>query len=228
MSSASSLFDQLAERYDAWYEGPVGQVVFPLEVAVLRPLLEPAPKPWLEVGVGSGRFAHALGVEVGIDPAHRPLLLARQRNIAVLQARGEQLPFRTGVFGGVLLVVTLCFVDEPIALLREVQRVLHPDGVLVLGMVFADSPWGDFYRRKGEAGHPFYRAARFLSRAEVRAMLAAAGFQVVAARCTLRQPPADEGLQPEPVWEGDFPDAGFVSWQAVPQGAVRCAKIAGR
>ena len=217
MPSVGSLFDELAARHDAWYDGPIGRVVFPLEVAVLRPLLADAPKPWLEIGVGSGRFAHALGIEVGVDLAYQPLVLARQRGIAVVQARGEQLPFKEAQFGAVLLVVTLCFVDTPEAVLAEGRRVLRPDGVLVVGMVFADSPWGAFYRRKGETGHPFYRAARFLSRAEVRTMLANAGFQVVAARCTLRQPPSDTEVHPEPVKEGDDPEAGFVGWRAVLQ-----------
>jgi hypothetical protein len=57
MDDIRRLFEALADRYDAWYDGPVGRIAFPLEVECLRPLLKGAPFPWLEVGVGTGRFA---------------------------------------------------------------------------------------------------------------------------------------------------------------------------
>ncbi|MFA0756436.1 MAG: hypothetical protein YPKNTGVA_001957 [Candidatus Fervidibacter sp.] len=215
MDDIRGLFEALADRYDAWYDGPVGRIAFPLEVECLRPLLKGAPFPWLEVGVGTGRFAYALGIHVGIDPAERPLRLARQRGITVVQGVGETLPFRDASFGAVLFVVTLCFVQEPLAVLREAHRVLRDDGVLVVGMVFADSPWGEFYRQKGATGHPFYKAGRFLTRTQTASFLAQAGFRLVAARSTLRQPPNEKGLQWESPMEGDLPDAGFVAWKAV-------------
>jgi SAM-dependent methyltransferase len=217
MGEIVQLFEELAERYDAWYDGSVGRVAFPLEVAVLQPLLMGSPKPWIEIGVGSGRFAKELQVDIGVDPAIKPLLLARQRNIAVVQAVGENLPFRDASFGAVLIVVTLCFVSDPVCVLREARRVLRDDGSLVLGMIFADSPWGEFYKRKASEGHPFYSSAHFLSRTDLKQMLDFVGFRVVAARSTLRQAPSDFSLHPEPVLDGDLPDAGFVGWKAVPQ-----------
>ena len=95
--------------------------MFPAEVACLRPLLAGLPRPWAEVGAGSGRFAAALGVDVGLDPAAAPLLLARSRRIGVVRSAGERLPFRAGVFGAVLIVVTVCFADDPAALLAEAR-----------------------------------------------------------------------------------------------------------
>ncbi|MFA0759832.1 MAG: hypothetical protein KEFWMYNX_002265 [Candidatus Fervidibacter sp.] len=50
MDNIRGLFEALADRYDAWYDGLVGRIAFPLEVACLRPLLKGAPFPWLEVG----------------------------------------------------------------------------------------------------------------------------------------------------------------------------------
>ena len=128
---------------------------------------------------------------------------------------GERLPFRDGAFGAVLVVVTLCFADDPARLLREARRVLGPGGGVVLGDVFAESAWGERYRELGQAGHPFSAAARFLTREELAGALRAAGLRVLRARSTLRQPPTDAPT-PEPVIEGDDPDAGFVGWLAVP------------
>ncbi len=211
----AQLFERLVERYDAWYDSPVGREAFLLEVECLRPLLKELPKPWLEVGVGGGRFAQALGVNVGIDPALRPLKMARSRGITAIQGVGENLPFKNSTFGAALIVVTLCFADDPLSLLRETHRILQDDGALVLGMVFADSPWGEFYKRKAKMGHPFYSAARFLTRSQTQDLLAQAGFTIVDAFSTLRQPPSDEKLLPEKPISGDSPDAGFVAWKAI-------------
>jgi ubiquinone/menaquinone biosynthesis C-methylase UbiE len=63
MGEIVQLFEELAQRYDAWYDGSVGRIAFPLEVAVLQPLLMGSPKPWIEIGVGSGRFAKELQVD---------------------------------------------------------------------------------------------------------------------------------------------------------------------
>ncbi|MFO7650004.1 MAG: hypothetical protein R6X13_01500, partial [bacterium] len=64
---SSSPFDAIAAQYDAWYDGK-GKAAFATELAALRPLLARLPRPWLEVGVGTGRFAQALGIPLGIDP----------------------------------------------------------------------------------------------------------------------------------------------------------------
>ena len=144
MVGTAGLFERLAARYGAWHDGPVGAAVFPSEVACLAPLLRGLPRPWAEVGVGSGRFAAALGVDVGLDPAAAPLALARSRGIRVVRGVGEQLPPRTGVFGVVLIMVTVCFADDPAALLAEARRVVRRDGAVVLGEVFAGSPGDRF------------------------------------------------------------------------------------
>jgi SAM-dependent methyltransferase len=213
--STAGLFDRLAARYDAWYEGPAGAAVFPAEVACLRPLLDGLPRPWAEIGVGSGRFAAALGVDVGLDPAPAPLLLARSRGIRVIQGVGERLPFRSGAFGAVLIVVTTCFADDPAALLAGARRVTRGDGAVILGEVFADSAWGRFYQRKGTRGHRFYSAARFLTREQTLALVTAAGLRLQAARSALYQPPSDSP-RPEPPRDGETAAAGFVCWRTVP------------
>lgn len=212
--ATSELFDRLADAYDAWYDRPPGNVIFPLEVACLRSLLDGLPRPRLEVGVGTGRFAAALGIEFGVDPAWRPLLAARRRGVSVVRAAGERLPFRDGAFGAVLLVVTLCFVDDPLAVLSECRRVLRRDGAVVIGLVFGDSPWGERYRTLATSGHPFYSSARFLTRAELRELLDRAELMPVQYASTLRQPPSD-AVVVEPVWPDDLPDAGFSAWKAV-------------
>ena len=73
-----SLFDSVADKYDAWYDTK-GKVAFETELAALRPLLPDLPEPWFEVGVGTGRFAQALGIPVGLDPSAELVARARER-----------------------------------------------------------------------------------------------------------------------------------------------------
>ncbi|HEX6230477.1 MAG TPA: class I SAM-dependent methyltransferase, partial [Actinomycetota bacterium] len=129
-AATAGLFERLADRYDAWYEGPAGRVLFPLEVECLSPLLQAAGHPRIEIGVGSGRFAQALGVEVGLDPAQAPLVLARRRGVLPVLGVGERLPFRNATFAAALVVVTLCFADDPAAVVSEARRVLAAGGTL--------------------------------------------------------------------------------------------------
>ncbi|MBS3794732.1 MAG: class I SAM-dependent methyltransferase, partial [Candidatus Thorarchaeota archaeon] len=85
-------------------------------------LLPMLPEPWLEVGVGSGRFARALGIEVGIDPSRELLEMAKQRDINIALARGEDGVFMNGSFGTVFLIVTICFLENPMKVLTEINR----------------------------------------------------------------------------------------------------------
>ena len=80
-----------AQTYDAWYDTARGRDLLAAEVNVLRALLEGAPRPWVDVGAGTGRFGAALGVDVGLDPAASMLTLARGRIPAVARGVAEAL-----------------------------------------------------------------------------------------------------------------------------------------
>jgi len=202
------LSDSLALAYDSWFEGE-GKVIFDIEVRAFREVLASLPKPWLEVGVGSGRFAQALGISTGVDPSIKLLEMANKRGITVLLGRGEQQIFRTAAFGTVFLIVTLCFVDSAIDVLKESCRVLAPGGKIVLGLVIKDSPWGKFYEQKKRQGHRFYKYATFYRYDDVVGLLEQAGFSIEKAISTLFQEPGkvEHGELPR---RGFSPDAGFV------------------
>ncbi|MBI4337704.1 MAG: methyltransferase domain-containing protein [Chloroflexi bacterium] len=217
-SSALGPFDAYAEQYDAWYDSPHGQALLASEVACLRLLLGRFKAPYLEVGVGTGRFAKALGIACGIDPAARSLAVARRRGVNVALGVGENLPLRAASFGAVLVAFTLCFVSNPTVVLGEARRVLKPCGGLVLGLLPRGSPWADWYARRGAQGHPLYRSARFFTLAEVQALLEQSGFRVTACRSTLFQPPGLETYAIESPIDGCPPGGGFVGLAAVPTG----------
>jgi len=202
-----SPFDDLASVYDSWFEDE-GKLIFSIEVKAFQKVLPSLPKPWLEVGVGSGRFAKALGIKRGIDPSAKLLAIARKRGINVFLAKGEERFFNQETFGTIFLIVTICFLNSPVAVLQEAYRILKPGGKIGLGLVLRASPWGQCYLTKKQDGHRFYKHATFYSYQEVTELLEHTGFAVEKVISTLFQKPKAVEVM-EPPREGFFSDAGF-------------------
>lgn len=124
-------FNSMASDYDAWFE-EAGKTIFDSEVRAFQSVLPLLSKLWLEVVVGSGRFAQALGIEMGVDPSIKVVEMAKRRMIAVILGIAEQEPFKERAFGTLFLIVTLCFVTSPLAVLRDSHRILVPGSKIVL------------------------------------------------------------------------------------------------
>ncbi len=167
-------FELYAERYDQWFERH--PAIYVSEIEALRHCVSPSGRS-LEVGVGSGRFAAPLGVAIGIDPSMAMLARAAQRGVSVARAVAEDLPFGDDRFDQVLIVTTLCFVDDPQRMLSEARRVLVAGGRLVLGFIDAGSPTGQDYQSRRNRSS-FYRDATFYSAAQVEQLLQGQAFQV--------------------------------------------------
>lgn len=202
-----SPFDEFASEYDAWFDEE-GRRIFFVELKALQKLLPNLPKPWIEIGVGSGRFAQALGIETGIDPSARLVKMSIKRGIKAFVASGEHRLFDEESFGTAFLILTLCFLGSPVAVLKETNRILMPGGKIVLGLVLKESPWGQYYEQKKAEGHRFYSYATFYSCDEVVKLLVQTGFVTEKIISTLFQKPGEVQHVEEPK-EGYFPEAGF-------------------
>lgn len=160
-------FDAYPEEYDLWYEQ--NQSAYLSELECIKKVL-PSSGQGLEVGVGTGRFAAPLKVGWGIDPGSGMLLRAQKRGVQVVKGRGEILPYADAVFDYVLLVATLCFVNEPRKVLSETRRVLIERGRVIIGIIDKESFLGKMYQaRKNQS--KFYAPARFFSVPEILEML---------------------------------------------------------
>ncbi|HDQ06688.1 MAG TPA: class I SAM-dependent methyltransferase [Candidatus Bathyarchaeota archaeon] len=209
--NVEKVFDVFAERYDAWYDEPFGKSAFKLEKACIESLCKNLEQPFLEVGVGTGRFAQALKIEYGIDVSNGVLNVAKQKGVTTIKGAGESLPSVASFFGAVFLVVTLCFVEEPLKVLKETSRVLKEDGAIILGLIFKGSPWARFYKEKGDAGNVFYRIAKFYSLEKLKATVEKAGLEISEISSTMFQAPTEIPLHFEPPKSGYFEEAGFVA-----------------
>jgi len=153
------LFEASAQEYDAWFDR--NSWAYESEILALKEFLAPHLRG-LEIGVGTGRFAVPLGIQMGVEPAAAMAVKAQRRGVKVYRAFAEALPFRCDSFDLVMMVTVLCFLRDPCLSLLEATRVLKPGGQILIGMIDKDSPMGQSY----EAHKPeskFYRQARFYS-----------------------------------------------------------------
>ncbi len=165
-------FDDYFNEYEEWFERHL--YVYPSELEALRSVI-PRRKKGVEIGVGTGRFAHPLGVKDGIEPSREMRRLATQKGLKVCDAVAEALPFQNESFDFALMVTTICFVDDIRKSLEELHRILKKGGCIVVGMVDEDSPLGRVYQRS-KNGNKFYRVATFYTTDDVKARLEETGF----------------------------------------------------
>ena len=129
--------------YDRWVLPPILDLVMRQRQLqkYRREVVAAANGRVLEVGVGSGLNFSLYGKQVeivfGIDPSPRLLAIARRRAAAAgvraefLQGSATAIPFANNTVDTVLMTWTLCSIADPLAALREMRRVLKPDGKLL-------------------------------------------------------------------------------------------------
>lgn len=132
----------------SWYDQHV--LPYLLDVACGLPMIQnqrrkvvpTAAGRVLEVGIGTGLNLpfydrHKVQSLVGIDPAEHMHALAQRRSeragipVQLVPLSAEALPLETASFDCVVCTYTLCSIDDPFAALREIRRVLKPNGRLL-------------------------------------------------------------------------------------------------
>ncbi|HZK28818.1 MAG TPA: methyltransferase domain-containing protein [Clostridia bacterium] len=176
-------FDDLADQYDQWFdENPL---VLESELEAMRQVT-PSFSRALEIGVGTGRFAEALGIGLGIEPSKQMAAYARARGIEVVSGTAETLPFEDASFDAVFMITVDCYLPRIAPVLQECRRVLTVNGNLIMGYIDIDTPLGEVYE-EGKDEDPFYKNAYFRGSDEILDELDKAGFEVTVIRQTVYQ-----------------------------------------
>jgi len=166
-------FEKYSEKYEDWFER--NEFVYKSEIQAIKELL-PKVKKGIEIGVGSARFAVPLGIKTGVDPSPRMREIAQQKGVKVIDAVAEELPFENSQFELVLMVTTICFVDNLNLAFREAYRILKLGGYLIIGFIDKDSSLGKLYQQHKKK-NVFYKIATFYSVKEVVYNLNKVGFK---------------------------------------------------
>ncbi len=168
-----SPYQEHALRYDRWFDAH--RAAYEAELRAVASLLPAAGGLGVEVGAGTGRFAAALGIRVGVEPCAEMAALAKQRGIEIIRGVAEELPLAAASADTLLLVTVLCFVRDVRQSLQEAARVLKPGRLLVVALLDRSSPLGQAYDVRKEQS-VFYRGATLHTAEEVMAQMREAGF----------------------------------------------------
>ena len=134
------------------------------------------PENAVEIGIGSGLFAKPLGIKKGIDPSWAMIQKSRERDLNVDYGIAENLPWNDNSIDYALMVTTICFVDDPLKSISEVDRILKPNGTFVIGFVDKDSQVGKQYLKYKNTSI-FYKDAIFFSTKEILSFFQKTGFK---------------------------------------------------
>ncbi len=88
----------------------------------------------LDVGCGIGDFLQFWPDTVGVDINPRTVAYCRAHGLDARLIEPDQLPFDDKSFDSVLMDNVLEHIADPTALLRELRRVLRPEGRLLIGV----------------------------------------------------------------------------------------------
>jgi len=166
-------FEKHASRYEEWFER--NRFAYESELQAIRVML-PERGVGAEIGVGTGRFAAPLGIKLGVEPSKAMREIALTRGVEAIDGVAEDLPYKDAQFDFVLMVTTVCFLDDIESAFKEVYRVLRPGGFFVIGFIDRNSPLGMAYQKHKDE-NVFYREAHFYSVDEVVSYMEKAWFK---------------------------------------------------
>ena len=172
----AEIFDDWPEKYDQWFETPIGGLVREYESRLLLEMARPARgERILDVGCGTGIFtldllaagARVTGLELSRPMLRRAGKKASGLPFSMVQGDMRGLPFADRSFDKTVSVTAIEFVEDARAAVAELFRVTRPGGCIVVACLNSLSPWA--VRRKAAAreGHSIFRHTRFRSPEEM-------------------------------------------------------------
>lgn len=173
MTDTATAFDQSTLEYDQWFDNH--STVYQSEILAIQKAI-PKNKTGIEIGVGTGRFAQPLNIKFGVEPSENMARVAEQRGIAVYRAYAENIPVGNTTFDFALMVTTVCFLSDIPKAFSEVNRILKPQGEIILAIIDKNSELGKKYEME-KSTNKFYKDAHFHSTEELTELLKQSDFQ---------------------------------------------------
>lgn len=161
-----------------WWQSHLGQYVLEQEQVRLKSLNRHF----------YGYFQLQIGGDRNMLPSvARPNCQARMAEHADIEGKAEALPFKCHSIDNLLLAHVLEFSADPHQVLREAERVLVSDGVVVISCFNPISLWGlrRLFSRRNKA--PWH--GHFFARSRIKDWLALLNFEVIATEKLLFSPP---------------------------------------
>ena len=175
----SALFDEWPEKYDRWFETPLGRVVKACELALIMELLEPGPGQFiLDAGCGTGVFtlpilgagARVVGLDLSLPMLARAAVKCGPATFSAVKGDMLRLPFRDGTFHKTVSITALEFIEDGQAAVGELFRVTATAGLVVVATLNSESPRAKQRRREAGRRRTILSHAIFRSPGEMRSL----------------------------------------------------------
>ena len=172
MVDMAEIFDDWVEKYDRWFETPIGRLVKKYESELVLGMLRPEQgERILDAGCGTGIFTLdvvAAGVQVvGLEISLPMLLRAGEKLQGYLfhMVHGDmsKLPFADNAFDKVVSVTAIEFIVDATTAIAELFRVTKPGGCIMVSTLNSLSPWAARRKARANEGHSIFAHALFRS-----------------------------------------------------------------
>ncbi len=176
----AEIFDEWPEKYDRWFETPIGSLVREYESRLFLDMARPGrDEEILDVGCGTGIFtldflaagSVVTGLELSLPMLRRAGAKAASRPFRMVQGDMRQLPFANCSFDKTLSVTAIEFLEDASGAISEMFRVTRPGGRIVVASLNSLSPWAARRKASTQKGHAIFEHARFRSPAEMAALM---------------------------------------------------------
>ena len=220
----TALFDSWTDRYDAWFDTPVGKLIRSYEAGLLMELLAPDKGDFLlDAGCGTGIFtcdvlasgASVSGIDLSFPMVKRAKMRATGSGFYPACSDMNCLPFADDCFDRVFSMTAIEFVEDARKVIAELERVTKKGGVIVVSTLNSLSPWAERRKKKADQGHDLFKQIYFRSPEEMKNLIPAKSVIKTAIHF-----PKDAAVQDIPSIEAaghrDHPETGAflaVRWQ---------------
>ncbi len=173
----AQIFNDWPEKYDLWFETPLGRLIKGYESKLLLKMLKPNPGDViLDAGCGTGIFtadiletgARVVGLELAFAMLRRALTKSPGRTFQPVIGDMRHLPFADYSFHKTISITAIEFIQDAKIAVEELFRVTKPKGCIVVATLNSLSPWAQQRKSDARKGHPLFKHAIFRSPGEIK------------------------------------------------------------
>jgi ubiquinone/menaquinone biosynthesis C-methylase UbiE len=176
----SRLFDDWPEKYDKWFETPIGALVKIYESELLLDMLGPDQgEIILDMGCGTGVFTidilsfgpHVIGLDISQPMVIRACHKAKKYPFSGIVGDMMSLPFADDSFDKVVSMTAIEFVKDAQRAVKELFRVTRRGGRIVVTTLNSLSPWAARRMDEAKKGPSIFEKTIFRSPDEIRSIV---------------------------------------------------------